>query len=672
MATNDPLVLSAVVTDAGLAAASIASPTGPWVNLVKFSVGSGSGYTPDKTTDKLQGTTLYENAITGYMNVPPKTLQLQCVLPPSAGPFEFGELAIWMPDGVLFCILVFPTLQIKTSSLTTNVASQFTFNVLINLSQGTAIFQITSELLERVQVLGKWSDVLPRSQMADQNALELIVTELDTYNNSSLLHLSSDSKWTLGTNYKRIASTSINNASLTTVDISSTLATADPIGNGWVVQTDQSGFAFELNGITVAGLSSLGALIALGDVGLTGAILPNGNTTNLGNGFALNAAGNAMAITYNGAALFSIDNAGRVALNSPQDFVAFGVPSQAVGVSTPIGDNWSFESSPASVSILNGSTALMTITAAGVMTLVSNIQANGNPLAVLGSSNVNAQLLTNTNRQYVLEFPQTGLFRSAASLVDLGNGNYRFALNPDPLPTAPNPGAPVVIYSNNTGTSLGTAQAPGLLRPGVGIAVDTPGIISARGLLHDAPGTGGLINGQYDLNAVSWNSGVYTVNATLTGGSVPANLPTGDAFGRLYVSAANGVIHQRWVPVSTTQFEFTRSWVVNIGWTPWRYGTTNSPNGASTILRAGFEQVGGGGNYQSESLTSMYDYYVVNYSDCDASVTINGTIVARIGVGPVGTDGVGCFPCSIGDVFAMTLDGGQFTNYVLRRRVTLG
>lgn len=676
MATTNQAVLQAVVTDAGLAAASIATPTGPWVNLVSFSVGSASGYDAQKTDTGLQGTTLYQAPITGYMNVPPKTLQLQCVLPPTAGPFEFGELAVWLPDNVLFCKLVFPTPQVKTSSLITNVASQFTFNVLINLSQGTAIFQITSEILERIQIVGMWSDILPKSQMADQNIEEIIVQELDNNNNSSLLTLASQSKWTLGTNYSRLTSTSIGGASLTTVDIASTLATATPLSAGWSAASDQSGVAFELNGTALMGLDALGNLTFAGNTGLAGASQPNGTVTDFGNGFTFHTAASAFAIEYNGAPLLTVDSAGNMNVNPGQNFTAYGIPSQGLGQATTLGNNWSVETSAASLSIMLGSTALMTISAAGQLTTLGNIVARGNPLAVLGASNMNSQLLTNVNRQYVIEFPQQGLYRSASSLVDLGNGNYRFTLNPAPLPSVPNVGAPIVIYTNSTAAGLSTATQPGLVRPGVGLTIDTPGVLSARGMLHDAPGTGTIVNAAWDFN-IGWNSGVYTVNGAITGGSYPANKPTGHAYGRLYVSNDFGVIHQRWVPSGdNTALEYSRSWVAATGWSPWRAATTNNPNATSVsqIVRLGFEGgwvVDGNNSYDSGTLGAMYDYYVVNFSDCDASVYINGTQVADIGVGPVGTDAMSTFACSIGDRFQVISHGGGWTNYVYRRQVYL-
>ncbi len=179
--------LSAIVTDVGLAAASVASPTGPWINLVKFKVGSGFGYTASRYDTGLNGVTLYDAPITHYRNVPPKTLNVMCVIPAAEGPFEFGELGIYLPDDVLFAKLVFPTLQLKTSSLVTNVASSYTFNCLINLEQSTAIFQINNGDLETIWVVNKWSDVLPQTQMPNPAIDLIIVQEGDPYGRSTAL-----------------------------------------------------------------------------------------------------------------------------------------------------------------------------------------------------------------------------------------------------------------------------------------------------------------------------------------------------------------------------------------------------------------------------------------------------------------------------------------------------
>lgn len=195
-APNPLTDLSAVVTDVGLAVASLATPTGPWINIRQFKIGDGYGYKADRTDTGLRGNVLYENVVTAYKNVPPKTINVMCTIPAIEGPFLFGELGLYIPSNdapndpdqdVLFAKLVFPSLQLKTSSLVTNVASSYTFSCLIDLEQSTAVFQINNGELQTIWVVNKWSDVIPQALMANPAIDLIIVQEPDLHGRSTAL-----------------------------------------------------------------------------------------------------------------------------------------------------------------------------------------------------------------------------------------------------------------------------------------------------------------------------------------------------------------------------------------------------------------------------------------------------------------------------------------------------
>lgn len=209
-APNPLTDLSAIVTDVGLAVASLATPTGPWINIRQFKVADGYGYKAQRTDTGLNGNVLYSNVVSAYKNVPPKTINVMCTIPAIEGPFLFGELGLYIPSNdapndptqdVLFAKLVFPTLQLKTSSLVTNVASSYTFNCLIDLEQSTAVFQINNGELQTIWVVNKWSDVVPQQDMANPAIDLIIVQEPDPYGRSTALTPAQPNGQGLGTQW---------------------------------------------------------------------------------------------------------------------------------------------------------------------------------------------------------------------------------------------------------------------------------------------------------------------------------------------------------------------------------------------------------------------------------------------------------------------------------------
>lgn len=264
------LELRAIVTDAGLAAASRASPTGPWINLVKFKVGTAYNYGGPTDPQQirydtgLRGTVLYEAPISGYENVPPKTLNVRCVIPPEIGPFEFGEVGLYLPDDVLFCKLVFPSLQLKTSTLITNVATRYTINCLINLEQSTAIFQVNSGAPSpnKIWVVDRWSDVLPADEMANAGYEMVIVKELDSKGRSSILADSNGQKWTIGSTYEyafqgTVVNSTSNSITLAASDASNAnVQTIGQVNRSFVIE-DANGYFRSVASVTNSGANQI-------------------------------------------------------------------------------------------------------------------------------------------------------------------------------------------------------------------------------------------------------------------------------------------------------------------------------------------------------------------------------------------------------------------------------
>lgn len=199
-----------LITNVGLAAASTALPTGPWIHIIKFEIGSGYGYTPDVNQTQLQGNVLYGGdpnpanwaKPSDYVSIGNNTLNIILEIPPEAGPWEFGEVGIFAADSLgnpyLFAIAVFQSPQTKFSSLGTNVVSSYQLNCLLKLQQSTAIFQIdTGNQNPDVYDIYQWSDVYPPSISANPDIPSYNVKEPNSRAEGTMLITTSDSLRTL-------------------------------------------------------------------------------------------------------------------------------------------------------------------------------------------------------------------------------------------------------------------------------------------------------------------------------------------------------------------------------------------------------------------------------------------------------------------------------------------
>jgi len=249
-----PLFLA---TDVGLAAASVATPTGPFVEIVAFKIGSAYGYSPSRSDTGLNGATLYSGVPISYQNIGDNTINIILQIPPEAGPFDFGEVGVYLPNDVMFGKAVFDTLQTKFSSLGTNLLSTYTFNCLIKLEQSTAIFQITtaSGIPPAIWDVYAWSDVYPPGVSANPDTPAILIHELDVLNNSTLLHKANDDKWTLGTNYARYGERAVVSGTTSSVQFAQSQFPASPVNsvNNQFVLEFSDGFYRSVSSVVVAG-----------------------------------------------------------------------------------------------------------------------------------------------------------------------------------------------------------------------------------------------------------------------------------------------------------------------------------------------------------------------------------------------------------------------------------
>ncbi len=247
-----------VITDVGLAAASVATPTGPYIKITGFQIGTGYGYNPQPTDTGLNGSLVYSGVPTSYESIGNNTLNIICEIPPDAGPFQFGEVALFLDGGVMFAKAVFDTPQTKYSALGSNVVSSYTFNCLLKLEQSVAVFQIdTDNGPPAVYDIYQWSDVYPAGVSANPDIPLYLVRELDPSGDSTLLQNTSDTNWTVGTTYNTVfESIAVANSSTTWVEFlasafpSSTILAAP--NREWLLETPD-GFFRSVNNIAVSG-----------------------------------------------------------------------------------------------------------------------------------------------------------------------------------------------------------------------------------------------------------------------------------------------------------------------------------------------------------------------------------------------------------------------------------
>jgi hypothetical protein len=132
-----------VITDAGTTAASLSSPNGPYINIVQFKIGTGVNYTPTNLDTGLHGTVLYTGTPSHFYYYDEKTIGIVCEMAADVGPFQFGEIGLYLPNG-LFALAAWPRLQSKLHIAIDGVPNVWRFHALIRLQQGAASFFVNT------------------------------------------------------------------------------------------------------------------------------------------------------------------------------------------------------------------------------------------------------------------------------------------------------------------------------------------------------------------------------------------------------------------------------------------------------------------------------------------------------------------------------------------------
>ena len=128
---------SFVVTNIGAAAAAGAgNPNGMAVEITSFRVGSSFGYRPERTQTALRGNTLYQGTVSAIRQHSADTKAVIIEIPTSAGPWDFGEIGLYLKTGELYAVATFAQPIRKLSVLVDQVPHAPVFHCLMKFGPG--------------------------------------------------------------------------------------------------------------------------------------------------------------------------------------------------------------------------------------------------------------------------------------------------------------------------------------------------------------------------------------------------------------------------------------------------------------------------------------------------------------------------------------------------------
>lgn len=184
------------ITDVGLAAATLAGPSGPYINIAQFRVGSGFNYIPNGTETGLAGTTLYTGVPLAFTQIGVDTIEVLLVMDPTVGPFNFGEVGIYLSTGELFALSVFSTLQEKLNVVGNQAGTRWAIRARLRLAQLPAICTVTILNANQLLELPSWAALpSPDNLISPTNAV--IVHEENRSDDSILVIKDSTTQWSV-------------------------------------------------------------------------------------------------------------------------------------------------------------------------------------------------------------------------------------------------------------------------------------------------------------------------------------------------------------------------------------------------------------------------------------------------------------------------------------------
>lgn len=223
-----------VITALGNAAASAATPTGPWVNIVQFRIGSDFSTAASILDTDLKGTTLYTAAPISYSLIDTDTVGIRCELPASVGPFSFGEIGLYLPGGILFARASFGSAQQKLTGTLAGIPNAWRFTAVIKFSQAPALFNLTVGSQNQILEIGDFSLLSsPGTMLGSPNAV--IVHEPNPWGEDVFLWKTSTGKWSIG-KYSYYSSGAVTSGTTSTLTSPAFAALTSALTRQYLVQ----------------------------------------------------------------------------------------------------------------------------------------------------------------------------------------------------------------------------------------------------------------------------------------------------------------------------------------------------------------------------------------------------------------------------------------------------
>jgi hypothetical protein len=186
-----------VITDAGNAAATVATPTGPFINITQFRVYDSYNWIPDGTEVTLPGNLKFTGGVTNYYVVDYDTIELILFMDGTVGPFQFGTIGIYLQDGTLFATCVFDTLQEKIRAVGNSGGTQWRVRARLKLARASVICQVDVITTTQILEVSTWPFlVTPGNQVGNAN-MAIVTGEQDTAGDSILVYKDSVDQWAI-------------------------------------------------------------------------------------------------------------------------------------------------------------------------------------------------------------------------------------------------------------------------------------------------------------------------------------------------------------------------------------------------------------------------------------------------------------------------------------------
>jgi hypothetical protein len=220
-----------VITDAGAAAATIATPIGPFVHINQFRITDAFNWVPDGTETTLPGALKYTGGITNYYIVDYDTVELILFMDGTVGPFNFGTIGIYLADGTLFATSVFDTLQEKIKAVGNQGGTQWRIRARLKLARASVICQVDVITSNQVLEVSTWPFlVTPANQVGNAN-MAILTGEENSVGESIMVFKDHANQWVIN-DYHQIFSGSTGSGGI--------------IGTSSVSHADLANISFEL------------------------------------------------------------------------------------------------------------------------------------------------------------------------------------------------------------------------------------------------------------------------------------------------------------------------------------------------------------------------------------------------------------------------------------------